>query len=440
MNFDRVLKYCSFALVVIFIVALFTSFFNSILFYYNVVICVNIYTIILYRRNPAFLLFFIFALFYTLSLIPYYYYNINVSAWKDFNDIKYYNEALRIYGCFIVTPLFFNIKKYINFERIFKTPTNPSAIGFYTFSIVCLIVTIFGQTGDNIFLAGGYATSESSKSVIYEYFILFYLTTYYYSNRKRIQLIIIFFLASFYIFKSLMFGGRIEVIQLLLLNLYILILDFNFKINALKITIGCLLFYYLNLVIGGIRSNPYLLLEGDFAVYLNPFKSILDSNVNYISSNEGDVFQSSVRLLGLMDSGLLDFFMRIKAFLGFIFSVMVPSSWLSEEASLITYKKDIYGSGGGGLVAVYFYVFLGWFGPFIISAYLFWIYKLTSIYKTHYLKLYGLMLFSTFPRWFAYNPLILFKLCFFIVPVIFITNIFLNSIKGKSNRIKSINQ
>jgi hypothetical protein len=279
-----------------------------------------------------------------------------------------------------------------------------------------------------------YASDESTKSVIYEYFILFLLIAYYYSNKKKIQLIIILFLFVFYIFKSLLFGGRIEVIQLIILGFYVLILDFNMKLSSLKLIIGCLMFYYFNQVVGAIRSNPLPLLEGNYIAYLNPFDSILNPKLNYISSNEGDVFQSSARLIGLIDNGILDFYMRIKSFFFFFLSIIIPKSWLPEEASLITYKKDIYNSGGGGFITVYFFAFLGWLGPFVISAYLFWIYKLLNIFKSDYLKLYGLMLFSTFPRWFAYNPIILFKLCLFIIPIAFMSNMILASIRLKLNK------
>jgi hypothetical protein len=434
MSFNLASKYFSFILIILFFISFYFSLDNSILFFYNVVIFVNIYIIILYRRNPAILLLFIFCLFYTLSLIPYYFYNINISAWNDFNEIKYYNHVLRIYGCFIVTPLFFYHKKFLNFNETFKSPTNPNQIGFYIFSFICLLVIIFGQSGNNIFIAGGYASDESTKSVIYEYFILFLLIAYYYSNKKKIQLIIILFLFVFYIFKSLLFGGRIEVIQLIILGFYVLILDFNMKLSSLKLIIGCLMFYYFNQVVGAIRSNPLPLLEGNYIAYLNPFDSILNPKLNYISSNEGDVFQSSARLIGLIDNGILDFYMRIKSFFFFFLSIIIPKSWLPEEASLITYKKDIYNSGGGGFITVYFFAFLGWLGPFVISAYLFWIYKLLNIFKSDYLKLYGLMLFSTFPRWFAYNPIILFKLCLFIIPIAFMSNMILASIRLKLNK------
>lgn len=420
-----------FLIVVFFFLFVSTWFLDSTNTFYTFIIFINLYLVYVFKNNQGFLLLYIFCLFYTLSLIPYYCFNIDISAWKDFNEKKYYNIVLKIYGIFLISPLFFIKKRTFKFVNCLAIPRNPNIIGFFTTCIVCLIIIVLGQSGSNIFESGGYGNSinESSKSTIYEYFIIFFLLAYYYSNQKRNQLIILSGLLFTYVIKSLLFGGRIEVIQLLLLCYFILIVNHKLVIKPSRIIIGCLIFYYLNQIFSSIRSNPIPLLQGDYISYLNPFESYADSSINYISSNEGDVFQSSVRLIGLIENGLLDTITRIKALMGFFLSIVVPSSWLPEEASLITYKKDIYNSGGGGLIAVYFYAFLGWLGPFIISAYLFWIYRLTAIYKNIYLKFYTLMVFSTFPRWFAYNPIILFKLCLWVIPIVFVSNMVFNTLK-----------
>ncbi len=419
-----------FLIVVFFSLLLSTSFLDSVDVLYTFTIFINLYLIYIFKNNQGFLLLYIFCLFYTLSLIPFYFFNIDVSVWKDFNEKKYYDIVLKIYGIFLISPLFFIKKSFPNFINSLIIPKNPNIVGFFTTCIVCLIIIIFGQSGSNIFESGGYGYSinESAKSTIYEYFIVFFLIAYYYSNQKRNHLIVLFSLSFTYIIKSLLFGGRIEVVQLLLLCYFILVIDHKLIIKPSKIIIVCLIFYYFNQIFSSIRSNPIPLLQGDYISYLNPYESYTNSSIVYVS-NEGDVFQSSVRLIGLIENGLLDAITRIKAFIGFFLSIIVPSSWLPEEASLITYKKDIYNSGGGGLIAVYFYAFLGWLGPFIISAYLFWIYRLTAFNKNIYLKFYVLMVFSTFPRWFAYNPIILFKMCLWVIPIVFISNLVFNKLK-----------
>lgn len=416
----------SIVLIIVFFVLFIDSFLsNSVLILYPFLIFINLILIYKVRNNTFYLLFYFFCLFYTLALIPYYFFGVNVSAWKDFNEIKYYNIATQIYGVFLITPFLFNIKNYVNFEQLLKFKKDKNSFAFGVFSVICLLIIVFGQSGSTIFESGGYGTGDSSKSTIYEYFIIFFLLAYYYSGgHNRFKNIILGFLATVYVFKSLLFGGRIEVVQFFLLILYISVLDYKVKISSFKIVVGVFILYYVNQVFSGIRSDPIYLLEGKYSYYLNPFSQYSNSNAQYISSNEGDVFQSSVRLIGLIENGLLDFSQRIFGFLGFILSIAVPSSWLPAQASLITYKKEIYNSGGGGLAPVYFFAYLSWIGPILISSYVFFVFKLALKKKDNiYIKFYCIMVFSTFPRWFAYNPIILFKLCLWIVPLLFFSKL-----------------
>jgi hypothetical protein len=406
---------------------------NFITAFYISIIIVNLFIIINYRKNITLLFLYIFIFFYTLSLIPYYFYHIDVSPWKDFNEIKYYNTVIYIHGLFLLIPLISNGTKF-DFSD-WKFPSNTNKLGFYFFLLVCFLLIQFGVSGTDIFEGGGYAIGESYKSTFFEYFSLFFLLAFYYSSRNNLEILLLVFITLLYVYKSLLFGGRIEVIQLFVLVSYILISDYKFKFSPTKLIFGCIFLYYINIVFVGIRTNPLPLLEGRFFDYLNPFNSNYTDS-DYISSNEGDVFQSSARLIGLIENDLLSFTSRIKAFFSFILSIFFPSSWLPEEASLITYKKDIYNSGGGGLISIYFYAFLSWVGPLIISIYILFINKFFIKTKSDYIKLYGIMVFATFPRWFAYNPIILFKLCFWIIPVSFVFNVIIKKLNFENINVK----
>lgn len=412
----------------IFITLFISTFFNNniVTFFYGFLLFLNGALIVRYLNNPALLLFFIFSSFYALSFIPYYFFNIKISPWPDFNEPIYYKIVTQIYGVFLCTCYFIKTNR-TSFVKNLSFQRRPNILAFFLFFSISVLVLLFGQTGENIFTSGGYAIGETSKSSIFEYFILFFLLAYYFSCNNRISKLMLFALALCYIGKSLMFGGRIEVIQLLLLVFFILTINHSLKFSPIVILLGCLSFYYLNQVFSSIRSNPVGLLSGDYTSYLNPFTHYADTSVEYISSNEGDVIQSSARLIGLIENGFLDFIGRIKGGIGFILSIFVPSSILPAEASLITFKKNMYDSGGGGLAPVYYFAYLSWFGPILFSKIIFWINELTNNNKSIYLKLYVLLVFSTFPRWFAYNPIIMFKLCAWVIPILFLSRLFLST-------------
>ena len=109
---------------------------NFITAFYISIIIVNLFIIINYRKNITLLFLYIFIFFYTLSLIPYYFYHIDVSPWKDFNEIKYYNTVIYIHGLFLLIPLISNGTKF-DFSD-WKFPSNTNKLGFYFFLLVCL--------------------------------------------------------------------------------------------------------------------------------------------------------------------------------------------------------------------------------------------------------------------------------------------------------------
>jgi hypothetical protein len=178
--------------------------------------------------------------------------------------------------------------------------------------------------------------------------------------------------------------------------------------------------YYINILFANIRNQPSILVDFELQKILTPFS--INENTNLYSSNEGEVFHSSARLIGLINLGYLDILDRIYSFFGFVLSIFVPSSFLPSSASLITFMKDEYNAGGGGLISIYFFCWAWYFGPIIIGLFIVYFLNKVNYSKNKYLVLYFFMICSTFPRWFAYNPIILFKICFWIIPLFFIFN------------------
>lgn len=419
-----------FILIIVFAGLFLLSIYNdSIINFYSFLIFLNILLIIKTLKSPPFLLIFLFCFFYTLSLIPYYFFKIDISPWPDFNQYKYYNIVTRVYGIFLISSCLIDFENFPNFKKVYSFARNPNIIAFLFYSLICTLIIIFGQSGKSIFENGGYSIGDSSKSFIFEYFILFFALTYYFSTSSNFCKYTLLLLGVCFVGKSILYGGRIEMVELSLLVFYILTVNHKFKFSPLLIVLGCIIFYYLNLVIGSIRSNPIYLLEGRYSYYLNPFSNYSNFSGNYVSSNQGDVMQSSVRLIGLLENNFLSLIDRIKGLIGFVLSIVLPASFLPPEASLINYKKDIFNSGGGGLGPSYFYVYFSWIGPIIFASIVPIIYNYKSNTKSNYSKLYGIMVFSTFPRWLVYNPIILFKLCLWIMPIAFLSNVFFNYLK-----------
>lgn len=420
-KYNKLLVLFTFVLIYLylFVTSIFIPDTSSLLAVYTLILSI----VIVYKSMDniyMFILFFFFLL-YQIPIVLYFCLNIEISSFSDFNDKIMYSETSRIHSLLIFT-LFLGkfILKKNQVKLIVVFPSIPNLFSFYFFLIISILVLVFGQSGQTIFETGAYATGLSDKSTLYEYFIIFFALANVFSSRRGFQFYLLQFILVLYIYKSLLYGGRIEVLQVLLLNFYILIGDKKLNVSTKSLFFLLILGYYINILFANIRNQPSILVDFELQKILTPFS--INENTNLYSSNEGEVFHSSARLIGLINLGYLDILERIYSFFGFVLSIFVPSSFLPSSASLITFMKDEYNAGGGGLISIYFFCWAWYFGPIIIGLFIVYFLNKVNYSKNKYLVLYFFMICSTFPRWFAYNPIILFKICFWIIPLFFIFN------------------
>jgi hypothetical protein len=305
-----------------------------------------------------------------------------------------------------------------DFRNYFK----PNKFIFYFFLTITIFILIFGIQGQSLLNGASYASQESTtKSTLHEYFILFYFFLIAFSNNIKIERLILVFMLISYMFKTILYGGRIEVVEIGLLWFYI----FYYYINKIKIrTVLIFLIFgiYITNVVSNIRTNPVGFLSGiDMYSYFDPTNSFIKkSQYEILSTNEGDVLQSSARIVGLIDANELSITQRLLSGGLYVFSPILPTSILPEYTNLSVYKQDIYKSGGGGLISTYFFSWLSYLGPILISFFLAFIINQFYTNNSIYYYVYCTIIFVMFPRWFAYNPIMLVKYCFYSIIILFL--------------------
>lgn len=417
-----------------FLIIIFSIFFKLdkiILFFLLITNFILIYTL---RKNIPLFIFSIFISFYTIALIPYFYLNYQISFFDKFNTLSLYSQTLKVHSLFLTSFLFFIPKNNFNNDYLeyLRLNNKQNNFIFYFFYFLCIISMIKGMSGVNLFESGQYSGDLVLKSSFYEYFILFFLIAFYFSSRKSLHLLLLIIIYLFYCFKTLLYGGRIEIVQISIMFFLIYTVTNKIKVSKFKILIFLLFFYYFNIIVSNVRNNPENLINKEYIEVLNPL-SFINSGNKVIYSNEGEVFHSSVRFIGMIETDVLPLKDRLVSIMTFPFSVFVPTNVLPPSASLISYKQDEVTSGGGGLISAYFFVWFSWLGPILIGFFLIKIFSKIQYSKSVYYKLYGIMILSTFPRWYSYNPLIFIKLCFWVIPLVWSFNLF-----TKSHNIKSI--
>lgn len=355
------------------------------------------------QKDILFIVIYLFIFFYSIVPIQYYFGGGDVSSVRIQCQTSetVYNTALSIIFFYlaIIWGQWGNNKssRYLRFEN--KLPINNNIAGYVVCLIVAIICIIFGKSGATILTTGSYAETlkESDISSLYAYGIIPILIGMQFANsRKKINIILS--LAAIYVIKDLLYGGRIDSIQLCL-GLYVLYFRFKWSIKQTITILG--ISFIMLLVYGLFRNSVSIGLVGALTEVV--------SNMGQ-SAHHSDVYYSSMRLFYLIDNSILNLENRIDALFNFILSIFIPYSILPPIANLSKWHQDIASSGGGGLFSVFMVTMLGWGGMAIFSYYLG-----RSFRKFQYLKgsnfftFWVILTIIMTPRWYAYYPIAIFK-------------------------------
>ena len=387
--------------VISFIISLF---YENTIFLFIVAIMINLLLVAKYRDNQPLFILYIFVVTYLLYLTPYYLMNIKFTVYTEFSDDRYYSATMRVYSSFLLFLYLFTAygkkRSIIPELREFRGVIKNEFV-YYLAIAAMVILTFFALRGENIFSSGGYGKGEVEASGLSEYFLIFLIIATLSSKKSnKIKTYAIISCAVLYVIRILLFGGRIPAIEVTLL---VFILFFNNRFKNSTIMILCGIGILFNEIFSLIRANPYQAL----AMVMNRTKE-----VEYIASNQGDVFYSTTVFIALKDNGILDLSFRIKSLLGFLLSFFSPSSLLWPETRISAYISTVSPLGGGGLIPGFFYLWFGYPGVLLCS---FLVYKvIESVERLDIVNakwVFLVLAMATFPRWIAYSPISLYKLC-----------------------------
>jgi hypothetical protein len=390
----------------------------------------NVYLIIAARKFKPLTLMFLFWLTFIINLIPYYENGHDISGPYYQLDIPaYYDMTMSSHVIFLLfTALLIpRIKEpiYLNKRLNFKKEPFPF---WFTF-IFMLLIFLFGAKGQSIFSAGGYGKSNVEglgNLAIYEYFVILIPPGLIYAGNSKPLKRLLYILILLYSIKTLGLGGRNLLIQIGML-LFVLFDNERIKYKYLIAT-GFVPVYFF-LIFGYLRQNPLMLFTGSLTdILLLPVTGSFDLLIT-----QNDVFYSSVRFFAFIEEGIITGTERITVFLFNIIAVVMPFKYLPDFTNISLYRRDIYNCGGGGLISAYYYLFLGIPGLGLIAAYISYVIRKSIVTKSKYWIIYIVAFLSTFVRWFAYNPIIIFKLCVFGVLYVCCIEILKSIVKLRDN-------
>lgn len=386
-----------------------------------VILMMNILLILRYYKFPALVILFSFILLYVHEAYYFFDMNLNIAYWSAYQTAELLNFSLLLNGVFFLCFSIIYGKGCIRFNidsikmddyRVFYI-----LVAMFSFSVV------FGVQGSSIFDAS-YGTGKVIKSTLFEYGIVFIFVAMFFTGSSLVRHCVVLVCIIFFSFKSLLFGSRIEVIQILIM--YALV-QFNMlrKMHFLFVYIAGCVGLLLILLFGELRYDPdYIQFMLDKGVgVLFEAKNIGDIKV----SNQGDILQASARMLGLARDGIWSDSVRIESFFSYITGPFNMLTELKNLHNLAAKDQYYFGAGGGGMFTSYFYVWLGFSGVILVSLFIPFALRIgLRVNSNSFAIVYATSLLFTFPRWFGYSPIGFVKFNLFCV-VVFAGCVFLHS-------------
>jgi hypothetical protein len=395
-----------------------------------------IFLIFIYFRNIPVLIFLGFCLQYLT--VPYYFFenNILISYWPDYQEASGFNTVSILASIFFISFRIFAgtlRESDLNSEKFYGRIENRYI--FLIFFVIQVLVILYGASGDTVIDSGRYGQGDVQKGALFEYYFVFlFISLIAMKKSSRLGLSLISLSLVLYSAKATVYGGRIEIVQAILV--YLFLVGNFFKGRRFFLFFAIILGLISANIADKFRSNPSEFLNAIATSSLHTY--VLDSggkSRGYISSQYGDVYQSSLRINGLISDGEISGFDRLYSFGQVALSYFLPSAYRSDVYNLSAYKQDVSKSGGGGFIFLYFYAWLSFFGVILSGVMVGLIYKYLYISKNLVILSYCFIISVSFPRWFSYYPVAFFKIAIFSAVIVFLLRYFVRVKFKKSRRL-----
>lgn len=360
-------------------------------------------------KNGVFLVIQLFMLMYSIVPLFFFLMGIYISSYQTIDADNYSNmlAVLQIQSIFnVVFFSFAPLEIDFSFSNIIKPRKNSLAWFASIFLMIISLATVDWRSLSSYF--NGVYSIETESSIIFDYFMIFVVANQFFCDKKwkRIINIILTIVVSV---VCLMLGKRLTAITNILL---IYILNFDGKIKK-KVILTCFF-------IGTCLMNAIQFIRvGQIPSLLNVLTGVNVTN-GVFRSNPGDIWYASEVIYKLIDTNVFDWSFRIKSFLGTFLNSFLTTGLTPKEALVNIYitENNLFPyPANGGLIGVSTYLWLGYFGVIGFALIICRIIKVGFNNKNMFSTLYAMLVLATFPRWYTYNPRILFKFAFVAIVV-----------------------
>ncbi len=360
------------------------------------------------RRSIPVMLISLFILYVNYSVVmgEFFFQELYGCPFLEVKNTNNYGVAIRSLLIFILTQgLFYVSREYCFFLNSKK---NFVMYVFFYILIVCGVIYGIDRSVERNFYS-------AAINPIYEYAKTLLLFLYLYAGDSKKYKYMILPLMVIMILQDAYYGGRITSIQIMMLFLITFgIREYNINIKKLiaLVAIGLLA---TNLVAVYRISYSFLGINIQAIVKKILASFLISDTANY------SFYASATHIAGSYEVSPA---IRLSSFLEFIASVFVGSGTFKKGNVTRFIADNYYFNLGGGVMPTHAFFWLGWFGVLSISIIINMLINKINEQKNILQWLIGAAVIVNVPRWYLYNPLILFRgSIFFILVVYFISKV-----------------
>lgn len=357
---------------------------------YILMLSINVYMVVCSKDN--FLLFVIsfFMLFFNYSIVFANYSGQIDIVFTDGITPRVKSISMNILSLFTCSLLFFVKWGKINNNAadVYLDKHQRNDLLVIALAIALFLIYSFGFTRP-IMGERGVATP------IYEYSSILMAILFYYSGNNRLYLIVGRVLVLMFALQSLVFGGRVDAIQFLLV---MFIMNYMHKMKMHIIILIMIFAFFILSLIGAVRGE---LLSGDFDVG-NIFRNLAEGG--FANDTAYYAYYCSESFVYVKD--LLSADRVLQLFWDFVKYIFIGSK-AGEDAFLPDVTQGYVSHCNGGIPPFYFYFYLGIPGILIAGLLVsFYINLVISVrkYSSGYFKIVVLWVVCSVFRWYLYTP------------------------------------
>lgn len=396
---------------------------------------VLISTIVLFNvsRIPALQLILCFCYLFPFYTLAYTNFGFSISDYSRFQTEYLFSQFLFVHSLFFsgIAIAIKSSKSVVYLSSSIKKYRNDYV--FYA-SLIMILTGCFLFRGVNIFTTSNpyeaYVNNLSVESGLPEYLLVIIFLSFLFKPPFKASSFVFFVVVSFYCYKLITLGYRVQFLMAFLLVFILLFEKFLKKYYALFcFFVGFIVFSSLGYLKDGGLNNFDL-------AHL-----IFDTSPGFVLSHHTGVIYSSLAILGNIELGLITLLDRLYSNLGILLNTLVPSGIVNTsipQSNMSIYVKSLTDTAGGVYAPLVFHVsFFPYVGPLLFGFLIGRLFTFSSNYSSFslysenkFLNLsnlngyYVTFIFATFPRWVSYDiGNFLFRLPLYMLLLILVYNI-----------------